>query len=100
MKKRALRPGRLVAALLLAVHLTGCHSWRTTTISQLIAEEEPSFVRVTWTNGRQLTLLARRRAISGRWSGLLALPDVRLDPKEVPGRYSQDPGGLGLMDGS
>ena len=56
MKNRALR---LVAALLLAVNLTGCHSWRTTTISptQLIAEEEPSSVRVTLTNGRQLTLV-------------------------------------------
>ncbi len=54
MKKHALRPGRLVAALLLAVHLTGCHSWHTTTIrpAQLIAEENPSAVRITLTNGR------------------------------------------------
>ena len=48
---------RVIAALLLVL-LNACYSWRTTTISpaQLIAEEEPSIVRVTLTDGRQLTL--------------------------------------------
>ena len=48
---------RVIAALLLVV-LNACYSWRTTTFSpaQLIAEEEPSIVRVTLTDGRQLTL--------------------------------------------
>ena len=49
---------RVIAALLLVV-LNACDSWlSTTTISpaQLIAEEEPSVVRVTLTDGMQLTL--------------------------------------------
>lgn len=59
MKKRTPRLKRHIAALLLAVHLTGCHGWHPTTISpaQLIAEENPSTVRVTLTDGRQLTLV-------------------------------------------
>ena len=58
MKKHVPRPGRLVAALLLAVHLTGCYSWHTTTIrpAQLIAEENPSAVRITLTDGETVTV--------------------------------------------
>ena len=49
---------KLIATLLLAVHLTGCYSWRPTTISpaQLIAEEQPDKVRVTLTDETRLTL--------------------------------------------
>ena len=48
---------RLIAALLLVL-LTSCYSWRPTTISpaRIIAEEEPSTVRVTLADGTQLTL--------------------------------------------
>ena len=54
-----LRRYRPMAVLLLALHLQACMSWRRTTISpaQLIAEEEPSSVRVTLANGSQLTLV-------------------------------------------
>ena len=49
---------RVIAALLLVL-LTACHSWQPTTVSpqRLISEERPSSVRVTLTNGRQLTLV-------------------------------------------
>ena len=49
---------RLIAALLLAVHLTGCYNWHTPTISpaQIIADEQPAKVRVTQTDGTRLTL--------------------------------------------
>jgi len=49
---------RIIAALLL-MQLTACYSWRSTTISpwQVIAEEKPSDVRVTRTDGSQLTLV-------------------------------------------
>ena len=48
---------RVIAALFLVL-LNACYSWRTATISpaQLIAEQEPSIVRVTLTDGMQLTL--------------------------------------------
>ena len=57
MSTRAPLARRVIAALLLVL-LTGCYSWRPTTISpaQLIAEEEPSTVRVTLRDGTQLTL--------------------------------------------
>ena len=50
---------RRVIAALLMVLLNACYSWRPTTISpaQLIAEEEPSAVRVTLTDGRRLTFV-------------------------------------------
>ncbi len=48
---------RLIAALLLVL-LNACYSWQLTTISpaQIIAEESPSTLRITLTDGRQLTL--------------------------------------------
>ena len=55
----SMRPlARRVIAALLLVLLNACYSWRTTTISpaQLIPEEEPSIIRVTLTDGMQLTL--------------------------------------------
>ena len=49
---------KLIATLLLAVHLTGCNSWHTPTISpaEVIADEKPSEVRVTLKDGTRLTL--------------------------------------------
>ncbi len=48
---------RVIAALLLVL-LTACHSWQPTTVSpqQLIAEEQPSSVRVTLMNDETITL--------------------------------------------
>ena len=48
---------RFIAALLLVL-LTACHSWQPTTVSpqQLIAEEQPSSVRVTLMNDETITL--------------------------------------------
>ena len=68
---------KLIATLLLAVHLTGCHSWyRTTTdLAQLLADEQPSKVRVTRKDGTQWTLRdgrIRNDSIDG-----FAVSDVR-----------------------
>ena len=70
MRTRTPLTRRVIAALLL-VQLTGCYSWHSTTISpsQVIAEEEPSNVRVTRTDGSQLTLadpFIRNRSIVSR----------------------------------
>ena len=69
---------RLIATLLIAVHLAGCYSWRATTTSpaEVIAEEQPSAVRVTLTDGTRLTLDAP--TIRGDSIGrVAALSDVR-----------------------
>ena len=49
---------RLIAALLLSVQLAGCHSWRarTTSPTQVVADEQPSKVRITLTGGTRLTI--------------------------------------------
>ena len=49
---------RRVIAAMLMVLLTACQTWRPTTVSpqQLIAEERPSSVRVTLTNGEAVTV--------------------------------------------
>ena len=49
---------RPVALALLVVHLSACSSWQLTTVAppQLIAEEEPSQVRITRTDGEQVTI--------------------------------------------
>ena len=48
---------RVIAALLLVL-LTACYSWQPTTVSpqRLIAEDQPSSVRVTLTNGETVTI--------------------------------------------
>ena len=77
---------KLIATLLLAAHLAGCYSMRTTTISptEIIADEQPSTVRVTLTDGTQLTLedpTTRNDSISGFVSisaaGTIELADGR-----------------------
>jgi len=52
MRMRTPLTRRFIAALLMVL-LTACHSWRPTTVSPqgLIAEDEPSSVRVTLTDG-------------------------------------------------
>ena len=67
---------KLFAALLLAVHLTGCHSWRTTTISpgQLTADEPPPTALLTLKDGTRVRFndpTIRNDSING-----VALSDV------------------------
>lgn len=67
-----------VALFLLVVFLAGCYSWRPSTISppELIADEQPSQVRVSRTDGTRLairrplirndSIATRERVCSGR----------------------------------
>lgn len=57
MRTRTPLTRRFIAALLMVL-LTACHSWRPTTVSPqgLIAEDEPSSVRVTLTDGETVTV--------------------------------------------
>ena len=69
---------KLIAALLLAVHLTGCHSWHTATMSpaEVITDEQPSTVRVTLTDGTRLTV-DDPTIQNDTIGGVVALSDVR-----------------------
>ena len=67
---------KLIATLLLAVHLTGCYGWRTATISpaQLTADEPPPTVLLTLKNGTRVRFndpTIRNDSING-----VALSDV------------------------
>ena len=55
--RKPLLARRFIAALLMVL-LTACHSWRPTTVSpqRLIAEEQPSYVRVTLMDGERVTV--------------------------------------------
>ncbi len=57
MSTRSLLARRFIAALLMVL-LTACHSWRPTTVSpqRLIAEDQPSSVRVTLMDDETVTI--------------------------------------------
>ena len=49
---------RLVALLMLVLHLTGCYAWQPVTVGprQLIEEEQPGQIRILQTDGMQVLL--------------------------------------------
>jgi hypothetical protein len=72
---------RPVALSLVALYLAGCHTWQPTTVSpRLVVEEEhPAVVRVTRTDGLQLTIQepqAEGDSIVGRRGRAVAFSNI------------------------